>query len=187
MNLAHRWLCSSSLWRKAARDSIVPWTIDGLELGPKVLEIGPGPGVTTELLANRVRNLTCMEIDRNYAAALARGMADKNVKVLCSDGAAAPLPDSIFDAVVCFTMLHHVPSAALQDRLFAEASRVLRQGGVFAGYDSLSGLAFRLFHMFDTAVTIDPQTLRGRLQAAGFDDVQVDVNAHGFRFRAWKS
>jgi SAM-dependent methyltransferase len=83
-------------------------------------------------------------------------------------------------------MLHHVPSPALQNSLFAEAGRVLRPGGVFAGYDSLSSIPFRLFHTFDTAVTIDPGTLPGRLQTAGFDNVQVDAEAHAFRFRAWK-
>lgn len=187
MNLAHRWLCSSSLWRKQVGDSVLPWTIEGLELGSMVLEIGPGPGITTDLLANRVDNLICMEIDGGYAAALSRRMAGNKVHVLRGDGTAAPLPDAAFDSVLCFTMLHHVPSYALQDALLSEAARVLRPGGVFAGYDSLSSLVFRLFHTFDTAVTIDPQTLPGRLKTAGFDELQVDANAHAFRFRAWKS
>lgn len=187
MNMAHRWLCRSSLWRKQVRDSVLPWTIEGLELGSKVLEIGPGPGITTDLLANRIDSLICMEIDGAYAAALSRRMAGRNVHVLCGDGTASPVPDSSFDTVLCFTMLHHVPSSALQDRLLAEAARVLRPGGIFAGYDSLSSLPFRLFHTFDTAVTIEPHKLPGRLKTAGFDTVEVDVNSHAFRFRAWKS
>jgi ubiquinone/menaquinone biosynthesis C-methylase UbiE len=48
------------------------------------------------------------------------------------------LPDAAFDGVVCFTMLHHVPSALLQYRLLAEVARVLRPGGVFAGTGSRS-------------------------------------------------
>jgi hypothetical protein len=43
-------------------------------------------------------------------------------------------------------MLHHIPTAGLQDRLFAEACRVLRSGGVFAGSDSASSIPFRVLH-----------------------------------------
>lgn len=187
MNLVHRWLCSSSLWRKQVRDSVLPWTLEGLAINSKVLEIGPGPGITTGFLRNRVEHLICMEIDAAYAHALSRRMSGKNVKVLCADATAAPLSNSAFDAILCFTMLHHVPSPELQDSLFSEAARVLRPGGVFAGYDSLSSPLFRLFHTFDTAVTIEPHKLPGRLKTAGFDAVQVDVNSRAFRFRAWKS
>ena len=35
-----------------------------------VLEIGPGPGVTTDLLRERVARLTCVEIDRGLAGAV---------------------------------------------------------------------------------------------------------------------
>jgi SAM-dependent methyltransferase len=94
------------------------------------------------------------------------------------------LPDAAFDGAVCFTMLHHVPSAALQDRLLAEVARVLRPGGVFAGADSRYSRAFRLLHLFDTMVVVDPATFPQRLNAAGFEDVHVDSDQHAFRFRA---
>ena len=67
-------------------------------------------------------------------------------------------------------MLHHVPSRALQDALFAEACRVLRPGGVFRGVDSQPSLRFRMLHIGDTMVVVDPGTLPARLTAAGFDD-----------------
>jgi SAM-dependent methyltransferase len=97
-----------------------------------------------------------------------------------------PLPDANFDAVVCFTMLHHVSSVGLQDRLLAEAARVLRPGGVFAGVDSLGSRLFRLLHLFDTMVVIDPCAFPQRLRAAGFANVRVDILANRFRFRAHK-
>ena len=40
-------------------------------------------------------------------------------------------------------MLHHVPSPALQDRVFSEARRVLRPGGVFVATDSLDSADLR--------------------------------------------
>ena len=60
--------------------------------------------------------------------------------------------DHTFDGDVCFTMLHHVPSAAMQDRLLSEVARVLRPGGIFAGTDSLYRRSFRLPHLFGTVV-----------------------------------
>ena len=89
-----------------------------------------------------------------------------------------------FDTAFSFTMLHHVPSAALQDRLLTEVARVLRPGGTFAGTDSIYSRPFALLHLFDTMVVVDPATFASRLQSAGFVDVQVDVKQHAFRFRA---
>ena len=106
-------------------------------------------------------------------------MAGRNVTVLCENATALALPDETFDGAVSFTMLHHVPSAALR-----EVARVLRPGGIFAGTDSISSPLFRLMHVFDTMVVVDPNSLPKRLEAAGFADVHVDVNQHAFRFRA---
>ena len=187
MNLAHRWLCRSDYWRKAVETYIFPWVLDGLDIGPSVLEIGPGPGVTTDLLRTRVDRLTCVEIDQRFADSLGRRMAGHNVTVLHQDATAMPLPEATFDAAVSFTMLHHVPSEALQNRLLAEVCRVLQPGGVFAGTDSLYSRAFRLLHLFDTMVVLDPRTFPDRLKAAGFDEVQVDIlQPYAFRFRARK-
>jgi SAM-dependent methyltransferase len=83
-------------------------------------------------------------------------------------------------------MLHHVGSVELQNALFAQVARVLKPGGVFAGTDSRKGRFMRLFHLFDTLVLVDPETLPQRLTAAGFVNVQVDVNPYAFRFRAYK-
>jgi ubiquinone/menaquinone biosynthesis C-methylase UbiE len=113
-------------------------------------------------------------------------VSGKNVTVLCGDGTAMPLSDTHFDAVVCFTMLHHVPSIPLQDQLLAEAARVLQPSGIFAGVDSLSSSFFRLLHIFDTMVTIDPGTFSNRLKAAGFENIWVDVGPRAFRFKARK-
>lgn len=166
---------------------ILPWVLDGVDLGADVLEVGPGPGVTTDLLRTRVPRLTCVEIDPASADSLARRMAGLNVRVLHQDAAAMSFPNGSFDGAVCFTMLHHVPSAALQDRLLSEVARVLRPGGVFAGVDSRYSRSFRLLHLFDTMVVVDPRTFPARLEAAGFTGIQVDLDSRAFRFRARRS
>jgi len=103
------------------------------------------------------------------------------------DGGAMPFPDGRFSAVVCFTMLHHVPSATQQDALMREAARVLRPGGVFAGSDSRLSLLFRLLHVADTMVVVDPETLPARLVTAGFVDPVVDLAPRALRFRAHRA
>jgi hypothetical protein len=72
MNLAHRWLCRSAYWRNAVETYIFPWVLDGLDIGANVLEVGPGPGVTADLLRGRVERLTCVEIDRRNTGRVTR-------------------------------------------------------------------------------------------------------------------
>ena len=187
MNLAHDWLCSSRYWRNTVQGSLA-WALEGVHLGSDVLEIGPGPGITTEALLSRVGwRLTCVEADGEMANALASRLAPRGVNVIHQDATAMTLPDGQFDSVVCFTMLHHVASKELQDRLVSHVHRVLRPGGTFAGIDSSYSLAFRLLHIRDTMVLVDPGTFPDRLRAAGFVDVSVDLAPTSFRFCARKA
>jgi len=55
-------------------DHTLPWVLDGIDLGPNILEIGPGPGISTDILRARVTSLTCVEIDRRFADSLKRGL-----------------------------------------------------------------------------------------------------------------
>jgi len=147
-----------------------------------VLEIGPGPGLTTELLKARAPRITAVEIDPALAGTLRARLPD--VDVINADATELPLPNGRFSAAVSFTMLHHVPSTALQDRLLAEVRRVLRPGGVFYGSDSRSSALFRLAHLFDTMVLVEPDSFAERLARAGFTDANVDAVPPSFRFRA---
>ena len=81
---------------------------------------------------------------------------------------------------------HHVPSAVHQDALFAEVYRLLRQGGVLIGRDSLDSPEFRELHVGDICVPIDPATLSDRLAAVGFERVDVVVDEYGVRFHGYK-
>ena len=184
MNRFHRWYCRSSFWKTALYQRILPWALDGLDLGQELLEVGPGPGLTTDVLRQRVAHLTAIEIDAQLADSLRQRMQNTNVTVLEGDASAMPFENQKFSGAVSFTMLHHVASAGLQDKLFAEVFRVLRPGGMFAGIDSRSSLLFRLIHLGDTMVLVEPDTLGKRLEAVGFNDVTINVAANRFRFRA---
>ena len=186
MNRLHHWILGSSYWKRTVLQEIVPWSLAGVELGDDVLELGPGPGVTTDLLRRSHKTLTCVEIDPNLAESLRRKFADKNVTVVNGDAAALPFPENSFSGAVALTMLHHVPSRELQDRILAEVRRVLRPGGVFAGADSRWTLMMLLVHLFDTMVLVPPESMAARLSAAGFSDVRVDTVKSRFRFSARK-
>jgi SAM-dependent methyltransferase len=184
MNLLHRWYCGSSRWAALVEEALLPWALEGLELGAELLELGPGPGITTDVLRRQVARVTAVELDAALAARLAHRLRGSGVRVVRGDGAALPFRDRSFDAAAVFTMLHHVPSPALQERLLAEVCRCLRPGGLLVGSDTLPSLRFRLYHLADTMVVVDPDRLPARLEAAGFDEPLVDTRAGRIRFRA---
>jgi SAM-dependent methyltransferase len=184
MNRFHHWYCRSSVWKRRIETELMPWALNGATLLEPALEIGPGPGITTEYLRARVQSLTALERDAVLANHLGQRFRRTNVRVIEGDATAMPFENGSFRGVFCFTMLHHVPSAALQDRLVAEAFRVLAPGGVFLGTDSRMSLRMKLFHWFDTMVIVDPQTFPMRLRRAGFTGGRVELSESAFRFCA---
>jgi ubiquinone/menaquinone biosynthesis C-methylase UbiE len=187
MNSVHNVLCSSGWWARRAEFELIPFGVDGIDLGDEVLEIGPGFGATTRVLADRVGKLSVLELDARYCRRLRAELGD-SVSVTQGDATRLPYPDGRFSSVLCFTMLHHIPSLDLQDRAFAEIARVLRPGGTFAGTDSLgNGLVFKLIHVGDTLNLIDPDTLPRRLETAGMVGPEVKVGGRSFRWQATKA
>jgi len=185
MNLLHRRRCSSASWAEMVQDELLPWALSDVELGDRTLEIGPGYGATLRALVKKAGTVTAVEVDKPMADRLQRLYGDR-AQVIHGDGANTGLPDNNFTSVVCFTMLHHVPTARLQDQLFAEAFRVLTPGGVFAGSDRVPSFAFRLVHIGDVYNPVTPDDLRKRLGRAGFTDVSIGTAGSRMRWRAIK-
>lgn len=183
MNELHLRILASDEWAEYLATELAPW-IDTFDLGDALMEIGPGPGRTTDLLRERVARVTTVELDADLAAALAARLAGSNVTVLCRSAADTGLDTASFSSVACFTMLHHVPTAEEQDRLFAEAARVLRPGGVLVAVDSVDSEELRAGHVDDVFNPVDPSTLEARLVRAGFTDVSIDTSGRQMRFSA---
>jgi ubiquinone/menaquinone biosynthesis C-methylase UbiE len=180
VNKAHE-MCGSEEWRTAIRDVILPWALKDTDLGDDVLEVGPGYGATTDVLSQAVPRLTSVEIDDELAAMLTDRFADvPSVEIVNGDATSLPYADNRFSGAACFTMLHHVPTIALQERLFAEVARVLRPGAPLVASDSLASEELKAHHEDDTYNPVDPDTLPDRLAAAGFVDVNVRVNDFGW-------
>ncbi|OSC39368.1 class I SAM-dependent methyltransferase [Mycobacterium decipiens] len=185
MNLCHRWCCSSKRWAKEVESQLLPWVLADVDLGDNALEIGPGYGANLRVLVKATPKLTAVEIDTPMAQRL-QGLYGDRARIINGDGTDTGLPADEFSSVVCFTMAHHIPTAELQDRLFAEAFRVLRPGGVFAGSDGVPSVMFRILHFRDTCNPLAPEGLPDRLRAAGFHDVEVEVRGDRQRWRAAK-
>ncbi len=184
MNPIHNVICSSRRWERRVERELVPWGLEGVELGSRVLEVGPGFGATTRVLVKRLGRIDVLELDKRYCERLQVQLGSR-ADVRRGDATEMPYPDGSFSAVVCFTMLHHIPTRQGQDQAFAQAARVLQPGGVFAGTDSLgTGTVFKLIHIGDTMNLIDPEGLPARLQAAGLADPEVQASGNSFRFRA---
>jgi SAM-dependent methyltransferase len=172
VNRFHRYYCASPGWAHLVQTTLVPAVLEGTELGRRVLEIGPGPGLTTEILARVAPELTAIEIDPTLAKATRNRVPA--ARVVQGDATRMPFADGAFSAVVCLTMLHHLPVSELQDRLFVEVHRVLGPGGVFCGSDNPGrGLKFRLIHLGDNRTVVNPATLGARLHTAGFEQARI--------------
>jgi SAM-dependent methyltransferase len=187
MNEFHLQMLSSPRYAQMLRRDLFPWVDSVADLGDDVLEVGPGPGLTTDLLRERTASLTALEVDAALAGELARRLTGTNVEVVYGSAAGTSFPDGRFSAAACFGVLHHVPSAAVQDRIFGELSRVLRPGGVLVASDAYDNEGTRQHHAGDLFVPLDPRTLPGRLHAAGFTDVRLESGEYDLRFHALKA
>lgn len=116
--------------------------IDLLPLTPysDVLEIGPGLGQFTPLLARRARSVCALEVVSGQASFVdercaQQGLANVNVAA-GGDDCRLPYADASFDLVVlnlvfewCASRCEDEPAGQVQRRLLAEMHRVLRPGG----------------------------------------------------------
>ena len=175
VNENHAILCASPDWAEHLESEVLVPLVGAVDLGDEMLELGPGPGAATRWLRQRVKRLVALELDATAAARLAEELAGGNVTVDVGDCTCAPYPDASFDAVGAFTMLHHLPTQALQFATLCEAFRLLRPGGVLLGADSPASQDLHRFHEGDIYNPIDPARLLVFVQAGGFARVTLTV------------
>ncbi|MBE7190957.1 MAG: class I SAM-dependent methyltransferase [Gordonia polyisoprenivorans] len=141
--------CRSASWNRVA-GGLVPWSLQGATLSGSVLEIGCGSGAMAEQILRRHPGVRYVAIDVDSAmVARARQRlngVDDRVQVAVADALALPYPESSFDTVVSFLMLHHTVE---WEQVVAECIRVLRPGGRLVGYDLVSTKLARTVHHLD--------------------------------------
>jgi ubiquinone/menaquinone biosynthesis C-methylase UbiE len=151
----------------AARDTYLG--LLDIAAGERVLDVGCGSGAVTRELARRVgtRGLA-VGLDPSLALlAVARELAQEmglGDRVQFREGNALRLPflDSSFDAVVCATVLSHVPRG---EAAIPELVRVLRPGGRVGVFDLDTDM---------TAFTHPDRALTRRIVAAASDATAVN-------------
>lgn len=168
--------CRSVPWRAFTRRVVFPWAIGAVALEGDVLELGSGSGAMAAELLNRYPGirLTATDVDPAMRAAASKRLASFGERAVVreADATALPFADAGFDAVVSFIMLHHVLD---WEQALAETARVLRPGGVLAGYDLVDSWMSRLTHRVDRSPhrMAGIEALRERLRELPFDDVAV--------------
>jgi ubiquinone/menaquinone biosynthesis C-methylase UbiE len=97
-----------------------------LELGD-VLDVASGDGVLAELLAPRARSIHCLDISQRVVdAGKERLRNHSNVSFAAGDMHDLPVPDTSVDTVL---LMHALTYTSEPQKVFNEASRVLRPGG----------------------------------------------------------
>jgi len=151
----------------AARETYL--SLLGIAAGERVLDVGCGSGAITREIARRVgKHGLAMGIDPSPALlTVARELAreagfDHGIEF--RDGSALQLPfsDGTFDAVVCVTVLSHVPRG---EAAIPEFVRVLRSGGRLGVFD---------FDGDMTAFSHSDRALTRRIIAAASDATAVN-------------
>jgi ubiquinone/menaquinone biosynthesis C-methylase UbiE len=151
----------------AARDTYLG--LLDIAAGERVLDVGCGSGAVTRAIAKRVgsRGLA-VGLDQSPALlAVARELARQAGVGDCvefheGNALRLPFPDSSFDAVVCVTVLSHVPKG---EAAIPELVRVLRPGGRLGVFDLDTDM---------TAFTHPDRALTRRIVAAASDATAVN-------------
>jgi ubiquinone/menaquinone biosynthesis C-methylase UbiE len=103
--------------------------VTGLQTNASVLEIGPGTGQATKVLAKRGYAIIAVEIGPNLAAIAREVLKDyPNVRVVSSAFEDVELNDASFDLVLAATAIHWV----VEHVRFTKSHRLLRSNGHLA-------------------------------------------------------
>lgn len=178
-----------------------PWIATEIrtQLGPaqRVLDLGCGAGFLANYLAAAGHQVTGIDTTTENLVVAKLHDATRRVAYQVADARALPFPDASFDVVCAMDLLEHVePPQAL----IAEASRVLRPGGLFffhtfnrtwlANLIVIKGVAWfvkntpkdlHVLHLFHT-----PAELAAMCAASGLEIGELRGSRPRFRWPLWR-
>lgn len=101
-----------------------------LNLGDRILDLGCGSGVFSEILT--ARGYQCIGIDLSRVQLGYGKSAGRDVTLVNADVEALPFPENYFDGILLIGLIHHLPNPNL---CINEIKRVLKKGGRFLALD----------------------------------------------------
>ncbi len=106
----------------------LPDWVASMRSGSHVLEVGCGVGLDSVRMAHRGLRVTAVDLTVVGASTANHRAVENNIDAsyACADAEHLPFPDSTFDYVYSFGVMHHAPDT---QRCIDEAFRVLRPGG----------------------------------------------------------
>jgi ubiquinone/menaquinone biosynthesis C-methylase UbiE len=161
-------------WIQRAYEGPTLERLGGRTPGARVLEIGCGRGVGTEIIFERfgASEVHAFDLDpdmvRRARRRLARFLGEGRLRLDVGDATSIDAPDASYDAVFDFGILHHVPDwrAAV-----AEVARVLKPGGAFffeeVTRQALDRWAYRAFFVHPREDRFAPDDLVAELARGG--------------------
>jgi len=171
-------------WSRAIGEKFLSW-LDAPK-GARWLDVGCGTGAFSELILRHgaQQSLTGIDPSPEQIAYAKKQLRDLTFKV--ADSMELPFGQSEFDVVASALVIHFIPDRA---RAFAEMHRVLRPGGLIAGYTWKRNAAANFAPyapMLRAARSLGgepmssplvpegtPEGMRATLAAAGFTDIVV--------------
>lgn len=191
MHSFEKWFVNSRLFNFFHTRVFLPkvFALANGTVGPVMLEIGCGTGVTTHEILRRFRHarVFAIDYDAEQVEAAKRRLASfaERVTVQQGDATALALPNASIDAVFEFNVFHHIRK---YERAIGEVHRVLKPGGAFYAMD----LSRHFFHvplmgsLFPPEVLFTKQDFIQRLEASGLRIRRVAGNNMVFYLAAAK-
>jgi arsenite methyltransferase len=159
--------------------------------GEVVLDLGCGRGLATVLAAKRLSEGYVVGVDtwsrarisgndpRSVLANADREGVGSRVGAVKGTASWLPFPDSSFDVILSGVAIHHLVPRAQRERLFAELTRVLKDGGRVGVLDAGNG--------FEYKALLEEEGLRDirmqRMRFSGFPPFHVVVGRKPYQER----
>lgn len=105
----------------------------------KLLDIGSGTGTFIERVHGHVKEMTGLEYNDGMIAQARNRLGNSSVKLVQGSADKMPFEDGSFNGATIHQVIHHFPKEdnyAFSKRVFAEAFRVLKPGGIFVVHTS---------------------------------------------------
>lgn len=158
--------------------------------GARIADVGCGNGALVRVMARGGARVVGIDPGPQQLARARAAAAVGDEGYVCAPGEALPLPDGCLDALVYFNALHHVP-VAVQPAALAEATRVLRPGGLLYVQEPVAdGDYFELMRPIEDETEVRARAYDALLAACDgpeLDEIEEFVYRAPFRERSFEA